>query len=72
MQNNPPERFELSNTDKASHVWQVLLVHLNKSLDDLRKQNDGKLDELTTAHLRGRIATLKRLIELDNDLPIID
>ena len=56
----------------GSSTWIELRDHLKQRLDDLRKQND-KLDasDAETAITRGRIAEVKRLLELEKPKPEI-
>lgn len=44
--------------------WEHTIAWANDKLADARKKNDGELDDIATAHLRGRIAMLKELIAL--------
>jgi hypothetical protein len=60
---------KLSRNDIASATWQKLAKHLARRIDDLRAQNDGQLSELDTARLRGRIAEIKQILSLAEDLP---
>lgn len=64
--------FALSSGDKLSPTWLRLVEHLEQRLDVLRKQNDGRLDEVQTARMRGRIAQLKELISLGADQPVVE
>lgn len=54
----------LNEHDRGSATWGKLQKHFNERLDTLRKQNDGNLSPEGTAKLRGRIAELKRVIDL--------
>jgi len=58
--------MKLTEGEKLSAVWQKLEPHLKERLTTLRAQNDGELDELSTARLRGRIAELKLILSLQN------
>lgn len=58
-----------SQTDRNSSGWQGLVIHLTDRLQDLRVQNDKEQDDLSTAKLRGQIAEVKRLLDLNKDLP---
>lgn len=47
--------------DKNSPLWHKLDAATKGRLESLRRQNDGDLDVLKTAILRGRISELKKL-----------
>ena len=55
--------------DFRSDTWRALEEMATTKLDGLRRKNDGQLDELKTAHLRGRIAELKDLLTLAQPAP---
>lgn len=57
--------FFLSAGERNSAVWLKLLEHMKEKLAIARSKNDGPLDEVATATLRGQIATLKALIDLN-------
>jgi hypothetical protein len=63
--------FTLTEPDKAQGLWLRLREHLADRLADARKRNDGPLDPHETASLRGEIRTLKRIIALGDDRPVI-
>lgn len=55
--------------DDSSDTWQFIAGWLDNKIDSLRKDNDAlKLDEVTTAALRGKIAAFKELAELPKTL----
>lgn len=54
----------LTDAELNSPLWLKLLAHWNKELETLRVLNDGELDELKTAAIRGRIKQIKRDIEI--------
>jgi hypothetical protein len=54
----------LTPQDLQSATWRKLEAHLIERLSTLRAQNDGELDPLQTARLRGRIAATKELLAL--------
>lgn len=58
-----------TQVDRSSGGWQQLMVHLTERLQDLRQQNDADQSEESTEKLRGRIAEVKRLLDLNKDLP---
>lgn len=66
------ERFMLAPHERNSALWQRLIKHCNQRLEDLRLQNDGDRDDQQTAKLRGRIAEVKAIIALADDLPVIE
>jgi hypothetical protein len=63
--------FELSDNDKASSLWLRLKAHLEDRLATARVRNDAVLPEAETAALRGEIRSLKRIIALGDDRPIL-
>ena len=54
----------ITDAELNSPLWLKLLAHWNDELSALRSSNDGDLDELKTAALRGRIKQIKRDIEI--------
>lgn len=50
--------------DTTSPAWLAIHEWASERLDSLRKRNDGALDGVATAHLRGQIATLKQILAL--------
>jgi hypothetical protein len=65
------EVFTLSPGERNSALWQKLLEHFRKKLEIARGKNDGPRDDTETATLRGQISTLKELIALDEDTPVV-
>lgn len=66
-------RFTLTKNQKHSDTWRRLLTeYCAERLKALRIQNEGDLDPVATAKLRGRIAEVKALMALDNDEPFIE
>ncbi len=64
--------FTLSVEERnVNPLWKRILAHLTEQRDILRSRNDGALDAIETAHLRGRIQQLNALIALDADKPDI-
>jgi hypothetical protein len=63
--------FRLTPTEKASGLWLRIKQHLEDRLAADRARNDSLMTEPETAALRGRIACLKLLIALDDDMPVI-
>lgn len=54
----------LTRADFESRTWDRLRALLEQRLAAQREQNDQRLDEVKTAHIRGRIAELKELLAL--------
>lgn len=50
--------------DFASLTWKAIVERAEQRLDTLRARNDGELDPIATAKLRGRIQELKELLAL--------
>lgn len=61
--------FTLTHGDRTQPVWAKLVTHLKAELADLRSQNDGDHPDSVTANLRGRIAQIKQIVDLDADGP---
>lgn len=55
--------------DFDTQTWRNLKKHFETELEALRMSNDSNLNEVTTAHLRGRINQLKAIINLDKPDP---
>ena len=66
---DPGLPFSLTAFERDSALWQKLLTHYTKRLQELREQNDGNLTELQTARLRGNIAFCREFLALNKDLP---
>ena len=62
--------FALTDGERHHPFWTRLSAHLTERLRELRGRNDGPLNELETATLRGQINCLKGLIALGDDPPI--
>ena len=63
--------FALSEADKAHGLWLRLRAHFEERLALARQRNDAIQPEDMTAALRGEIKTLKGLIALGDDRPIV-
>lgn len=63
--------FILTENDKAQGLWLRLKAHLENRLAMARVRNDAALTEFETASLRGEITSLKRLLALGEDRPIL-
>ena len=66
--------MNLNRVEAQSAIWLKIKQHLEGRIATLRSKNDGDLDILETAKLRGRIAELKALIALDESpvVPVAD
>jgi hypothetical protein len=58
-----PVKLDLTIADRKSPTWMKVEAHLVAKLALLRAKNDGALDPVVTATIRGRIAMLKDLID---------
>lgn len=66
----PPDGAEtllLTTADRNSALWRKIEEHLQQHLTLLRARNDGPLDEIETASLRGQIKTLKGFLALGDE-----
>jgi hypothetical protein len=63
---------KLTEDQKHSAVWTLLKEHLDLEIEALRKKNDGWLDPTQTMFVRGQIAALKKLHELDAEHPVVE
>lgn len=63
------ESFKLTDNERNSALWDKLFKHLQDRLSALRIRNDGQLDTVETAEVRGAIKEVKRLMRL-NEPPI--
>lgn len=61
--------MKLELSEARSSLWLKLRDHMQGLLDAQRLKNDGALDPIQTAHLRGKVAMLKNLLELDKPEP---
>lgn len=65
--NDPEPSFALTDGEKASSLWKRLEEHLEAELERARVKNDGALDPITTATVRGRIQTYRALLGLGKE-----
>lgn len=63
----PKPAFTLTRDERLSPLWRKLSAHMNEQLDTLRRDNDTDREPTETARLRGRIATYKALLALNNE-----
>lgn len=60
------ERFRLNKIETLTPLWAAMRQHYERRLQNLRSQNDSTtLDPIKTAELRGRIAEVKAILNLD-------
>lgn len=55
---------------RASGAWHELVNHLTGRLAALRQDLEKDSDPIATAKTRGQIAEVKRLLDLNQDLPV--
>lgn len=55
--------------EQDSPTWLAIHEWASERLEQLRKRNDGPLDVVATAHLRGQVAILKQLLALPTAAP---
>jgi hypothetical protein len=59
----------LSAMDVQSQTWIKLKAHVEARIDSLRARNDGDLDQIATAKLRGSIKAYLNLLTLAQPAP---
>lgn len=65
--NDPTPPFVLAEGEKQSPLWKRLEEHFGERLEHFRSRNDGPLDPVQTANLRGRIETYRDLLALGKE-----
>lgn len=65
----PEPSIALRDSDRISDTWRHLKKGLQARQAYLRAKLEGDADERTTANIRGRLAELKWLIDLDLNSP---
>lgn len=50
--------------DFTSDTWKALVIRYKSRLESLRRKNDGDLNEVQTAKLRGRINEIREFLAL--------
>ena len=50
--------------DFTSDTWKALVARYESRLEDLRRRNDGDLNDVQTAKLRGRINEIREFLAL--------
>ena len=63
--------MRLNFEERNSALWFKLNEFMTERIDTLRRKNDGMLDEITTASIRGEIRALKELVALATDPPTV-
>jgi hypothetical protein len=63
----PALRFTLTPGERQTTLWLRLHAHFTAMLTARREQNDFPRSEPDTARLRGEIALLKELLDLNTD-----
>ena len=61
--------MKLTHEERHSALWMKLKEYMTEQMDVLRRRNDGDLDAITTAAIRGRIRALKEMVALEEDPP---
>lgn len=62
----------MQDYDYKSPVWLKFKKDCEARLLKLRAQNDGELDPIKTATIRGRIREVKRILALDEPGPRVE
>jgi hypothetical protein len=57
----------LNERQRGSDTWLLVTKYCEDRLAELRRQNDGDLDERRTARLRGRIAEIQKFLRAGED-----
>ena len=61
--------MKLTDAEAHSALWTKLKEHMESRLATHRRKNDGDLDPTQTARMRGRIAELLSLLDLEKPEP---
>lgn len=64
-----PPRFKLSNADRSTTIWLMLMRHFEERIRELYGKLEGDQSAEETAKTRGKIAVFKELLKLNEDLP---
>lgn len=62
----------LTKQERNDPLWLKLKAEYESRLAQLRKDNDKDMSETETAKLRGRIAELRRIIDMGAEKPVIE
>ena len=52
----------LNTVQRSSDVWLLVTKYCEERMAQLRRENDGDLDERRTAKIRGRIAEIQKFL----------
>lgn len=63
----PLSPFVLTPVERQDPLWLKLRAHMERRIDQLRRENDQDLEPAKTARVRGQITALTALIALDRD-----
>lgn len=64
--------FTITPQERSTNpLWVRLMRHLEEKRAELRSKNDGPLDPIQTAEIRGQIREISRLLALNEDKPIV-
>jgi hypothetical protein len=70
MSDEPEDLGPLFNAvDRQSTTWAKLKKYIEARIESLRAKNDGDLDPIATAKVRGQIASMKNLLTLAQPAP---
>jgi len=61
--------FKLGHNEIHSALWIRLKEYYEARLITLRQRNDGDLDQIATARVRGRIQEIRNFLALENQAP---
>ena len=64
--------LELTVQEKNHAIWVKIDKHLDELIANAREKNDGPIDPIPTAEIRGRIRAYKMLKSLGDDTPIVN
>lgn len=62
----PTATADIGRLELGSETWFYVKRYAESEIARLRERNDGALDEIATATLRGQVKALKRMIALGN------
>lgn len=72
MSDNMRLEFKLNSIEANSELWRKIKEHLDWQLKCLRERNDGNMNELDTAYLRGQIKHIKDFLTLESDREAVE
>lgn len=59
----------IDKIERETALWAKIRAHYEERLLTLRMQNDGDKSQDETAKIRGRIAEVRLLLNMDKDFP---